>query len=59
MLKPGDKVMIKPLKIKLRRTDNLCILHNSREDVRRLTEVLNNAIDKINELVEAVNKLSK
>lgn len=51
--------MIEPLKIKVRRADNPGIFHASREDVRRLGEALNKAIDKINELTESVNKLSK
>lgn len=49
--------MIQPLKIKVRRADNPGIFHNSREDVRRLGEALNKAIDKINELTDAVNRL--
>lgn len=51
--------MIEPLKIKVRRANNSGIFHDSREDVRRLGEALNKAIDKINELTESVNKLSK
>lgn len=49
--------MIEPLKIKVRRADNPGIFHNSREDVRRLGEALNKAIDKINGLTDAVNRL--
>lgn len=51
--------MIEPLKIKVRRADNPGVVHNSREDVRRLGEALNKVIDKINELIEAVNRLSE
>lgn len=51
--------MIEPLKIKVRQADNPGVFHNSREDVARLGEALNKVIDKINELIEAVNDLSE
>ena len=51
--------MIDKLNFNLRRTSNGGIFHDSREDVRTLTEALNRSIDKINELVIVVNRQGK
>lgn len=49
--------MIKPINIKLRKPQNPGIFHDSRGDSEKLREVCNILIDKVNELVEKVNKL--
>lgn len=51
--------MIDKLSFNIRTSGNRGIFHDSREDVRTLTKALNRSIDKINELVEVVNKQNK
>ena len=51
--------MIKRISVKLRKPDQNGILHNSREDCRRLGAACNMLIDKVNELVDKVNELER
>lgn len=44
---------IKKIKKKLRPSEEGGLFHNSRGDVRRLAKVLNEVVDKVNELVDA------
>jgi hypothetical protein len=48
---------ITPLKIKVRRTEDMSIFHDTRGDVRRLGEAINAIIEKQNEMIETINKL--
>lgn len=49
---------IKEIEIKLIRSENRGILHDSRADSRKIIEVTNILIDKINEIVREVNKIT-
>lgn len=49
--------MIKPLNIRLRKPDETGIFHDSRHDVKVLSEACNILIDKVNELTNKVNEL--
>jgi uncharacterized protein YoxC len=51
--------MIKKLNMKVRKSDNGGIFHNSRADVNTLTRVCNELINKVNELTDEVNELKK
>lgn len=47
--------MIKRITIKLRKPDNTGIFHDSRGDIRTLSKVCNELIDKVNELIDKTN----
>jgi hypothetical protein len=49
--------MIKPLKLRVRKSSESGIFHNSKQDVATLTKVCNQLIDKVNELTKEVNIL--
>lgn len=49
--------MIKQIKLRIRKSNNPGILHDSREDVRQLGVACSELIDKVNELVDKVNEL--
>lgn len=49
--------MIKKIKTKIRQSNDTGLFHNSREDVRTITKVCNELIDKVNELTDKVNEL--
>lgn len=51
--------MIKKIKIKIRRSDDSGLFHNSRLDTETLRKVCNELIDKVNELTEEVNNLKQ
>lgn len=51
--------MIKKLKIKLRKSDNHSLFHNSKGRRKSLKEVSNALIDKVNELTDKVNEFDK
>lgn len=48
---------IAPLNIKIRRSDSGGIFHDSRGDVRLLSQALNAILEKQNEIIRAVNAL--
>lgn len=48
---------IKKLNLKFRLTDDFAIFHDSRKDVRTLSENLKKACDKIDELVDELNRI--
>ena len=50
---------MKEIKFKLRKTEGIKLLHNSKQDVKTLSEALNVCINKINELVQEVNELKE
>ena len=49
--------MIKKLGFKFEYNFNAGLLHDSRQDVRKITKALEKACEKIDELVDEVNKL--
>lgn len=49
--------MIKKLNLSLRRTSETGLFHDSRKDARLLMDFCNKMSDKIDELIEANNKL--
>ncbi|MFA5313674.1 MAG: hypothetical protein WC375_10245 [Methanomassiliicoccales archaeon] len=51
----GDMNMIKKIKTKLRKSGNINLLHDSKQDVATLMAVCNELIDKVNELVDKAN----
>lgn len=51
--------MLKKLNIKIRPTEKIGLLHDSRADVRILAATINTLINKVNELVDENNKLHK
>jgi hypothetical protein len=51
--------MIKPLKLRVRKSGESGVFHNSKQDVATLTKVCNQLIDKVNELTNKVNRLSE
>lgn len=42
---------------KLRKSDTVGIIHDSRKDVRNLMKICNDLIDTVNELIDEVNSL--
>ena len=50
--------MIKKIQCRLRKTDTIAIFHDSRKDVQRLATTCSVLIDKVNELVDEVNRLN-
>lgn len=50
--------MIRKIKTKLVRSEELGLVHATRKDVRVLAMVINEVIEKVNELVVAHNKLN-
>lgn len=48
---------ISPIKSKINPTSDSGIFHDSRGDVRILSQAINTIIDKQNEIIETVNKL--
>ncbi len=54
---PGQINPIKEINIKLRPSNNQGLFHNSRADARTCMEALNICIDKINEIVKAINEI--
>lgn len=58
MNKQPDQINpIKEIDIKLRPSNNQGLFHNSRADARTCMEALNICIDKINEIVKAINEI--
>ena len=51
--------MIKEITIRLRRSGNTGLFHDSRQDILTITEHINTLQEKINELVTAVNRQDK
>lgn len=51
--------MLNLIKSKMRRSGNVSVWHDTRSDVMTLTNVCNELIEKVNELVEIVNKMEK
>lgn len=51
--------MIKPIKIRMRKSSDSGIFHNSREDCQVLMKVCNELVAKVNELTDEVNRLSE
>lgn len=49
--------MIKKFMKRIRPSNDVGFFHNSREDVRALSEYCNELADKVDELVDEVNKL--
>ena len=44
---------------KIRASQSLGLFHDSRQDVRAMGELLNEVINKVNELVFEINKIQK
>ena len=51
--------MLNLIKTKIRRSDSISVWHDTRGDVMTLTNVCNELIEKVNELVETINKFEK
>jgi len=49
--------MIKKLKLKLRKSNESGLFHDSRKDINTLMKVYNEMHDKINELINEVNNI--
>lgn len=49
--------MIKRIKSRIKQSDNSGLFHDSRGDVRALTKMCNELIDKVNELTDKINEL--
>jgi len=52
-------VKVEKLKIRVGKSNNTGIFHDSRSDVAKLGEVCNKLINKVNELVDEVNTLKE
>jgi len=52
MIKVYEK--IKPIKTKIRQSDSIGIFHDSKSDIRMLAKVLNEVIDKVNEIISKI-----
>jgi hypothetical protein len=50
---------MKKIKQKLIRTSESGLFHDSRKDVRLISQVVNNLIDTVNELIDENEKLKK
>lgn len=57
--RPGQINPIKEINIKLRPSNNQGLFHDSRADARTCMEALNICINKINEIVQVVNKIQE
>jgi hypothetical protein len=51
--------LIKKLDIKIRKSDNRGIFHDSRSDVNTLMKICVELINKVNELTDELNELKK
>jgi len=51
--------MIQKIKVRINRSEDRGVFHDSRKDSRTLGEAINILIDKVNELVETNNRLEK
>lgn len=47
--------MIEPIKHKVRQTDELYLIHDTRASVRILAKMINEIVNKINEIIEQIN----
>jgi len=47
--------MIEPINHKLRQTEELYIIHDTRASVRILAKMINEIVKKINEIIEQLN----
>lgn len=50
---------IERLKIKLRKSESRGIFHDSRSDIRQIAQVVNAMIEKQNEMIDAINQLTR
>ena len=51
--------MAEKLKIKIGKSDRCGLIHDSRQDIRTLSKVCNELIEKVNELVDEINELRR
>jgi hypothetical protein len=53
----GRGGMIGKIKIRLSKSQNTGLFHDSRSDVREISKVCNLLIDKVNELTDKINQM--
>jgi len=51
--------MIEKISVSLKKSSEIGLRHNSREDVRSLAKICNILIQKVNELTDEINRLNQ
>lgn len=51
--------MIVPIKIKIRPTGDIFLIHNTKGDIRKLSDAINIIIEKQNEVIDVLNILNE